>query len=111
MTTKKGDRRRRKLARMFKEQSGICYLCGIPMRLNLTKKRTRFDASIDHLIPECEGGTMANNNIKAAHKYCNNARGAGEKEKEKTFQDHIAFMREVLSCPKKRKVIGILDGL
>ena len=45
-----------------------CHLCGLPI--------TEDDLSFDHLIPRSKGGTTNVNNLRAAHRLCNSARGS-----------------------------------
>jgi 5-methylcytosine-specific restriction endonuclease McrA len=76
MTTwpKQEDAARRAL--LFKEQGGLCFYCATPMRPPpFTRPRRPDDATLEHLIPFCEGGRRGFPNEVAACNRCNNMRG------------------------------------
>ncbi len=60
----KGKRRK-----LYNDANGICYLCG---------KLIKFfsQATIDHVVPKCRGGSNKMSNCKIAHANCNHAKGA-----------------------------------
>ena len=61
--------------RLFKEQRGICFYCGEPMRLAKRWKNPAPNfATIDHIIPKSKGGQLAGNAVCACLK-CNGERG------------------------------------
>lgn len=70
---KKGDRTRLRKA-LFREQAGICYLCGGMMLKELTTVHQGF-ATLDHLTPLTRGGLDDRCNMKLAHYGCNNLKG------------------------------------
>jgi len=65
------------LERLFKRDSGVCYLCGKQCDWNdgVTKEGTFVAGnnypSIDHIVPVAKGGTHTWDNIKLAHRICN----------------------------------------
>lgn len=64
----KRRRLRGRLHKIWIEYHGICAICGkkiIPVS----------DASIDHIVPLCRGGTNKHKNLQLAHASCNNAKG------------------------------------
>lgn len=51
-------------------------------------------ATIDHLIPQCEGGSNRRENLKLARRKCNEERGANEQSARKilkTTLQHLTF--------------------
>jgi hypothetical protein len=56
------------LDKMFKEQDGLCALCGVPMQRNGTE--------VDHVVPFCYGGGNERGNIQLAHGLCNRSKRA-----------------------------------
>lgn len=69
MSSKPPARRRRKLrARVIKRDGGRCFYC-----------RYRFadlaDATLDHLVPQCQGGPSTAANLVLACRPCNEAKG------------------------------------
>lgn len=49
----------------------VCWICGLP--------GTPDDPlTADHVIPRVRGGTHARSNLRAGHRSCNSAKGAGE---------------------------------
>ncbi|WP_374403228.1 HNH endonuclease [Frankia sp. Cj3] len=50
--------------RVIAEECGICWLCGSPGA-----------DTADHIIRRRDGGTSARDNLRAAHRACNSARG------------------------------------
>lgn len=55
-----------KRIQLFKEKGGRCHWCKIPMRYS--------EVTIEHLIPQVEGGTDAWENLSIAHALCNSTR-------------------------------------
>lgn len=62
--------RKRKRALLFELQGGICCHCRQPMKPK--------HATLEHIIPQSMGGTMAWSNLLVAHKWCNERRGTGK---------------------------------
>lgn len=48
---------------VFEKTSGICYLCGKPVKYD--------NFSIDHFIPKSKGGSNHYSNLYPTHKKCN----------------------------------------
>lgn len=62
------------LAKLYKRDHGVCYLCGKHLILN--NDYNRFDApTIDHVIPIAKGGTNTWGNVKLACRDCNVKKG------------------------------------
>lgn len=59
--------RRELKRRMYSNQNAICYICN--------KYMTFKDASVDHVIPLSKGGSSEEENLKLAHKDCNDKKG------------------------------------
>jgi 5-methylcytosine-specific restriction endonuclease McrA len=71
--------------RLFELQGGLCYYCKVPMTRHFDASSHFFDtkrplaptdATLEHLVPRCEGGSNEIDNLAAACHACNNARGA-----------------------------------
>jgi hypothetical protein len=61
----------------WKEQRGLCFLCGELMKPYKRQHSTDPDAAtIEHVIPRRENGPNTAGNIRLAHGCCNNALGA-----------------------------------
>ena len=61
--------------RLFKEQKGLCYYCETPMLLQ-HGSQTKRSATIDHIIPKSQGGSIGPTlNGVAACLACNRERG------------------------------------
>ncbi len=74
--------RRRKLIWLHKKQEGRCFYCDEPtilpenMDSGLTKQQLKYDgATLDHLIPQVDGGTDSLKNLVCSCAYCNSRRG------------------------------------
>lgn len=68
--------KRRRAHRLLREWYGDnCHWCGKPM--DFEAKDAPASATIEHLIPRCEGGRNALFNLRLAHSRCNNARSNG----------------------------------
>mgnify|MGYP000054459347 CR=1 FL=1 len=61
------------LAVLGERDGWICSICH--KKVVVRSGRTRKSASIDHVIPLCEGGTHTWPNVALAHKGCNSAKG------------------------------------
>ena len=73
---RRGPRSSKRLHRIFSRDHGICHLCGMPTALIGMLKHDDGDTpSLDHLIPKSMGGDSSDDNLKLAHRRCNNARG------------------------------------
>lgn len=55
--------------RVWKRDKGICWICFRPIA-------QKSDMTLDHVVPKSRGGTNRLDNVRAAHKLCNNQRGA-----------------------------------
>lgn len=66
-SSRRPDTRARRLmrARVLTRDHGICWLCGQPGA-----------DTIDHIVPLSQHGADTDNNLRAAHRSCNSARGA-----------------------------------
>lgn len=86
-----------KLLRLSEQQNHRCAYCGVVMLhpafkgpkkppraqppypavnwRSYTKHKKMRRATLDHIVPRCDGGTLANDNIVVACKLCNNYRG------------------------------------
>jgi hypothetical protein len=61
----------------WKEQKGLCCLCGDLMKPYSRQHTTDPDAAtIEHVIPRRENGPNTAGNVRLAHACCNNALGA-----------------------------------
>lgn len=67
-------KRRPNVHKLFRKQSGFCWLCGTQMRIG--DPRHALTATRDHVIPEALGGTWDPSNIRLAHRVCNLIRGS-----------------------------------
>lgn len=73
-------RKQRKLLRLFEEQGGACWICGLPMTAPIFdrpahKSPSALEATVDHLAPRgVEGVNSPKRPTKAAHLKCNTVR-------------------------------------
>jgi len=51
-----------------------CQLCGLPFPVN-AEENTPFSITIDHIVPRKYGGKSTFDNVRLAHRICNNRRG------------------------------------
>lgn len=69
------NNKRNRIKRLFNQQNGLCWICECQMIYpDHTKKPNKFTATIDHIIPVSLGGKFSDG-AKAAHHWCNSARG------------------------------------
>lgn len=61
------QRNRQRLIQATWTHKRPCWLCGLPFK-------TKGDITADHVIPLSKGGTHAYDNLKPAHRRCNNER-------------------------------------
>ena len=66
--------------KMLKKQNGKCHYCDCYMHvhsLKVSRKRKILStqATFDHIIPKCEGGTYVRNNLVLAGSLCNTLKG------------------------------------
>lgn len=57
-----------------RHQGGKCYYCTVTMRPSSAPLRDLLRCTAEHLLPRCEGGTDARDNIGAACARCNHSR-------------------------------------
>lgn len=73
------------LLKLYKRDNGICYICGDKCNYEdyIVKDGTiicgDYYPSIEHVIPLCKGGTDNWDNIRLAHRKCNNLKGTKQK--------------------------------
>lgn len=68
MTTRPNSTQKRALRRLiYKRDNGRCRLCFQPVGFE--------ESTLDHIVPKAEGGGFEQENIRLAHKHCNQARG------------------------------------
>lgn len=92
------------LARLFRQQDGICAICGMPMLLlkkGSPTSQNKYAATIDHIIPKSMGGKLSGNS-RAVHGYCNWTRN--DNEQRPRFIDTMVLR---LSNKNFLKVLGI----
>lgn len=53
---------------VWAKANGLCHICDLPM--------SRFELTVDHIIPRIFGGSDKIENLAAAHQSCNVLRGA-----------------------------------
>lgn len=53
-----------------------CHICGLPCDLRTVTRKTAITATRDHIIPRSQKGTLALENLRLAHAYCNSKRGS-----------------------------------
>lgn len=64
-----------RLGRVYEADKGICHLCHLPVPAKTASPNDDTAPSVDHLIPSGYGGTDDENNLRLAHRLCNNRRG------------------------------------
>ena len=69
---------------------------------NLTKK----NRSIEHIVPKCMGGTLANDNVALSDRKANMLRGATPIEKLVTKEMLIDYLRQFINVKNK-----FIDGM
>lgn len=68
--------RRDWLHKRFKEQRGVCAICGIRMQpLGDVPVHPTMQATLDHIVPLSKGGMDHWENTQAAHRKCNQEKG------------------------------------
>lgn len=66
--------------RIVERDNWICQLCGRPID-------DRFDLTIDHKIPRANGGSDEDDNLQAAHRFCNELKGTTEFDMAKFLEE------------------------
>lgn len=89
---RKGDRsgssRRNQLERVYTRDDGICYLCKrhVPREL----------ASRDHVVDLSEGGSREDDNVKLAHKKCNEWKSTHRRDAFFILSQHESYSPEYI---------------
>lgn len=105
------------LETLRRRDNNICWICG--KETNPTDYKTINGTivvgdnypSIDHLLPIARGGLHQWENIRLAHKGCNQQRGATlcDKVDELTREEARRFARKI--CKNKKEVIQFINGV
>lgn len=66
--------RRRIFNIVMERDQGLCWICGDPVVPNAPQTHP-LGATLDHVVPHAEGGRWAANNLRLAHRACNEERG------------------------------------
>lgn len=70
-----------------------CALCGQPLD-HTAPPRTRWSASVDHIVPRSLGGSILDpKNLRPVHYGCNSRRGNGQPRHRKRIQDEALASR------------------
>lgn len=64
---------------LWRESNGFCFYCKRKMKRS-GKKVTQDFFTVDHIIPECDGGQTNYDNLAACCHRCNNLKGDGTVE-------------------------------
>lgn len=105
------------LETLRRRDNNVCWICGKetdPTDYKIVNGTTVVGdsyPSIDHLLPIARGGLHQWENIRLAHKGCNQQRGATlcDKVDELTREEARRFAREI--SPNKKEVIQFIDGV
>ena len=62
-----------KCRRLFRQQNGLCAICGSQMGWGFTTGPEM--ATLDHILPRSKGGSGKIANLRAVHRRCNEERG------------------------------------
>jgi 5-methylcytosine-specific restriction endonuclease McrA len=85
----RGGRPYRRLAQRLRREGVVCWLCGLPIDVELRTPHP-LSFSLDHLVPLSMGGDVASpSNVAPAHRICNMKRGTG-RGRPKTEGDRSA---------------------
>lgn len=75
MNLKKRKKRTHNFYMLLEQQDGrICHLCGHSIS-SRAKKGSPLRITLDHVIPKSQGGPDILENLKLAHRVCNERRG------------------------------------
>lgn len=86
-TDKTGQHTRSKQIKwLLKRDGNVCWLCDTDIDMEL-KYPDPGCATRDHVVPRSRGGSNALRNLRLAHKYCNEARGATVAECHSPYRD------------------------
>jgi 5-methylcytosine-specific restriction endonuclease McrA len=73
MTFRTAQIRRKKRAKLFERQGGICPICQNTIKWHACIQSEM--PTLDHIIPKSMGGTYTMDNLRLVHWRCNNERG------------------------------------
>lgn len=85
--------RRKKLKLLHTKQNGLCWYCEEPTVLPEDLNGGPNMATLDHLVPQVEGGTDSLNNLVCACSYCNSNRGTLDPLKYKRVASRLKRLR------------------
>ncbi len=106
MSRRKGDlsgrQAAKQLQRIYLRDQGICQLCNLFC--------IREEASRDHVVELCQGGSNEDSNIVLAHKKCNEdkSRTSGMVVKQHTLPEEewwpFIIKKEISACLRRQKI-------
>lgn len=82
--------------RIMRRDGRRCWLCGEPCDFELSRDGRYPHTTLDHVIPKSKGGGSAPENLRLAHKKCNNDRGS------KDAEPHHAWLHDGGVSPAQR---------
>jgi 5-methylcytosine-specific restriction endonuclease McrA len=65
--------RNRMILAVAARDGAVCWLCGLPVAMNLSPAST-IGPTVDHVLPKSKGGAYTLDNLRLAHSKCNHAR-------------------------------------
>lgn len=69
-----GEQDQISLPELHRRDGGVCYLCGLLVSLDLPHLHPH-SGTIEHVVPVVNGGTDTWDNVRLAHRRCNNIKG------------------------------------
>lgn len=70
----KSTKMTRRIIALRERDGNCCGICRLQMLFNPESKHDKLRATIDHILELCNGGTSARENLRLAHRHCNNGR-------------------------------------
>lgn len=83
--------KRRRIRQLLERDGDCCQLCKAPIELTL-QRDDPMAVTLDHLIPRSRGGSNSVDNLRLAHRICNQRRADARDEK---LSWHLAFERNL----------------
>jgi hypothetical protein len=90
--------------RIYARDEWTCWLCGREVEPpSVDMDTSPWEPVLDHVVPHCDGGSDRAENLRTAHRWCNNARGERSAPDRYVMRAKVALMKAEMEMEAEEK--------